>query len=136
MSCDNRDPVLSNLLKSLRKRDKMLGKPRVYLFSPISLINSVKQKHSCKILYDLVCHIKFVAPVKNSFDHPFNTCYGTPTFIFHTSFWHIRKQGQITGVLQVGLIITFIFSDPAKKVSGLMYKHISRTLASICSCAG
>ena len=42
--------VLLNLLNSLRKRDKMLGQPRIF-FSPTRLINSIKHEHSCKILY-------------------------------------------------------------------------------------
>ena len=29
----------------------MLGKPRIYLFFPTRLINSIKHEHSCKILY-------------------------------------------------------------------------------------
>ena len=36
---------------SLRKRDKMLEKPRIYLFSQTRLINSIKHEHSCKIFY-------------------------------------------------------------------------------------
>ena len=44
-------PVLLNSLNLSRKRDKMLGKPRIYLFSSTYLINSTKQEHSCKILY-------------------------------------------------------------------------------------
>ena len=43
--------VLLNLLNSLRKRDKMLGKPRILSFSPTRSINSIKHEHSCKILY-------------------------------------------------------------------------------------
>ena len=43
--------VLLNLLNSLRKRDKMLGKPRILSFFPTRLINSIKHEHSCKILY-------------------------------------------------------------------------------------
>ena len=60
--------VLLNILNSLRKRDKMLGKPRIlslfpnlfnkfsaslafFLFFPTCLINSIKHEHSCKILY-------------------------------------------------------------------------------------
>ena len=46
-----RAPVLLNLLNSLRKRDKMLDKSRIYLFSPTRLINSIKHEYSCKILY-------------------------------------------------------------------------------------
>ena len=45
-------PVLLNLLNSLRKSDKMLGKPLTfYGFSSTRLINSIKHEHSCKILY-------------------------------------------------------------------------------------
>ena len=44
-----RVPVLLNLLNSLRKRDKMLGKPRI--LSLFRLINSIKHEHSCKILH-------------------------------------------------------------------------------------
>ena len=32
----------------------MLGKPRIYLFSPTRLINSIIHEHSCKILYVFV----------------------------------------------------------------------------------
>ena len=39
------------LLNLLQKRDKMLSKPRIYLFSQTHLINSIKHEHSCKILY-------------------------------------------------------------------------------------
>ena len=39
------------LLNSFRKRDKMLDKPRIYLFSTTCLKNSIKHEHSCKILY-------------------------------------------------------------------------------------
>ena len=39
-----------NLLNSLRKSDKMLGKPRILSLFPISL-NSIKHEHSCKIRY-------------------------------------------------------------------------------------
>ena len=46
-----RAPVLLNLLNSLRKRDQMLGKPRLYLLSSTRLINSIKHEHSCKIFY-------------------------------------------------------------------------------------
>ena len=43
-----RAPVLLNLSNSLRKKDKMLGKPRILsLF--LNLFN--KHEHSCKILY-------------------------------------------------------------------------------------
>ena len=42
--------VLLNLLNSLRKRDKMLGKPRITLF-PNSFNKFNKHEHSCKILY-------------------------------------------------------------------------------------
>ena len=45
--------VLLNLLYSLRKRDQMPGKPRIFLFSPTCLIHSIKHEHSCKILYIL-----------------------------------------------------------------------------------
>ena len=41
-----RAPVLLNLLNSLRKRDKMLDKPSIYLFSSTRLINSIKHEHS------------------------------------------------------------------------------------------
>ena len=51
MSYDIRDLVLLNLSDSLRKRDKMLGKSRIYLFSSTCLINSIKHEYSCKILY-------------------------------------------------------------------------------------
>ena len=47
--------VLLDLLNSLHslgaKRDKILGKPRIYLFSPTLLIDSIKHEKSCKILY-------------------------------------------------------------------------------------
>ena len=43
--------VLLNLLNSLRKKDKMLGKPHILSFFPTRLINSIKHEHSCKILY-------------------------------------------------------------------------------------
>ena len=46
-----RAPVLLNLINSLRKSVKILGKPRIYFFSPTPSINSIKQEHSCKILY-------------------------------------------------------------------------------------
>ena len=36
--------VLLNLLNELRKRDKMLGKPRIFA---TSLINSIIQEHEC-----------------------------------------------------------------------------------------
>ena len=53
--------VLVNLLNSLRKRDNIIGKPRISSFFPTRLINSVKHEHSCKIL-DLINAIKH--PVK------------------------------------------------------------------------
>ena len=43
--------VLLNLLNSLRKIDKMLGKPHILSFFSIRLINSIKHKHSCKLHY-------------------------------------------------------------------------------------
>ena len=46
--------VLLNLLNLLRKRNKILGKPRILSLSPTSLINSIKHEHSCKILYVLI----------------------------------------------------------------------------------
>ena len=56
ISCDNieyntRAPVLLNFSNSLRKRDKILGKPRIYLFFLTHIINSIKHEHSCKIPY-------------------------------------------------------------------------------------
>ena len=47
----NQPDLDPNCLNLLRKRDKMLGKPHIYLFSPICLINSIKHEHPCKILY-------------------------------------------------------------------------------------
>ena len=43
--------VLLNLLNSLQKRDKMLNKARIYLFSPTHLMNLIKHEHSYKILF-------------------------------------------------------------------------------------
>ena len=45
-----RAPVLLNLLKSLRKSDKMLGKPCILSLFPNSLMNSIKHEPLCKIL--------------------------------------------------------------------------------------
>ena len=46
-----RAPVLLNLLNSMGKTDKMLGKASHLMFSPTCSINSIIHKHSCKILY-------------------------------------------------------------------------------------
>ena len=36
----------------------MLDKPRIYLFSPTRLINSIKHEHLCKILFiALICFL-------------------------------------------------------------------------------
>ena len=43
--------VLLNLLKELRKKDKMRGLPSIYLFFATSLINSIIQEHECLILF-------------------------------------------------------------------------------------
>ena len=45
--------VLLNLFNSLRKRDEMLGKPRISSLFPnlLNNITSIKHEHSCKILY-------------------------------------------------------------------------------------
>ena len=50
--------MLLNVLNSLRKSDKMLGKPRILSFSPTRLINSIKHRHSCKILYKYKQYMK------------------------------------------------------------------------------
>ena len=39
--------VLLNLLKGLRKRDKMRDLRSVYIFFALSLINSIKREHEC-----------------------------------------------------------------------------------------
>ena len=46
-----RSPVLLNLLNSLRKSIKCSASLAFDLFSPTSLINSMKFEYSCKILY-------------------------------------------------------------------------------------
>ena len=43
--------VLLNLLDSLRKKDKMFGKPRILSLFPNSFNKFNKHEHSCKILY-------------------------------------------------------------------------------------
>ena len=43
--------VLLNLLNKFRKRDKMLGLPSILSLFPMSLINSIIQEHSCKIIF-------------------------------------------------------------------------------------
>ena len=44
--------VLLNLLNSLRKKDKILGKPLILSLFPNSFKNSIKHEHhSCKVLY-------------------------------------------------------------------------------------
>ena len=40
-------PVLLNLLKELRKRDKMLGLLSILISFAMSLINSIIQEHEC-----------------------------------------------------------------------------------------
>ena len=45
-----RNPVLLNLLNSVRKSDKMLGMPRYLSFSSSCLINSIIHEHPCKNL--------------------------------------------------------------------------------------
>ena len=45
---DNHSPVFLNLSNSLRKSDEML---RLHRFFSTSLIDSIYQDHSCKILY-------------------------------------------------------------------------------------
>ena len=42
-------PVLLNLLNSLQKSDRMLGKPQILLLSPTSLINPIEHEHSCTV---------------------------------------------------------------------------------------
>ena len=44
-------PVLLNLLNSLPKRDKMLGKPHILSLFPNMFNEFNKQEHTCKILY-------------------------------------------------------------------------------------
>ena len=68
--------VLLNLLNSLRKRDKMLGKLAFYLFSPTRLINSIKHEHSCKIFY--LCD-------------RYSTLYFLHGFLVHTFLVHFPK---------------------------------------------
>ena len=46
-----RPPILLNLLKSLRKNDKMLYKSRILSLFLNSLINSILPEGSCYILY-------------------------------------------------------------------------------------
>ena len=65
--------VLINLLNSLRKRDRMLGKPRIYLFPQTRFIYPVKHEHSCKILF------------LNNFKH----------YVISTSFTYAGKTGFI-----------------------------------------
>ena len=56
-----RVPVVSNLLKLLRKSNKMLGNPSVLIFRPTSLKNSMEHERLCLILYIHYCTLnKFV----------------------------------------------------------------------------
>ena len=48
----------------------MLGKPRIYLFSPPRLINSIKHEHSCKILYFCLRRFKGVSVSASSHTFP------------------------------------------------------------------
>ena len=55
MSYDNRIQHLCSCIIEfiilVAKRDKMLGKPCIYIFLPTYLINSIKHEHSCKFLF-------------------------------------------------------------------------------------
>ena len=53
--------VLLNSLNSLRKRDKMLGKLRIYLFFPSCLINLIKK-------YFILCKSLSSSKKKNDLD--------------------------------------------------------------------
>ena len=53
-----------NLLNSLRKRGKTLGKPRILSLTPTRLINSIKHEHSCKILYAEIVNELLAGKVK------------------------------------------------------------------------
>ena len=46
-----RAPVLLNLFNSLQKVIECLASLPFYPFTPTRLINSIKQEHTCKILY-------------------------------------------------------------------------------------
>ena len=52
--------VLLNLLNSLRKRDKMLCKPCIYLFFATSLINPIIQEHECHILFIIIMTLRLI----------------------------------------------------------------------------
>ena len=43
--------VLLNLLNSLRKKDKMLGKPRIVFLFRNEFSKSIIRKHECKLLF-------------------------------------------------------------------------------------
>ena len=45
-------PVLLNVLNSLQKRDKMLGKPCILSFSQTCLVNLITLTGLCMILYE------------------------------------------------------------------------------------
>ena len=54
-----RAPVLLNLLNSLEKTDKMLGKASHFIFFPNSFDKFNIHEHSCKILYIFFSLISF-----------------------------------------------------------------------------
>ena len=62
MESNIRPPVLLNLLSSLRKRDKMLGKPRILSLSPTCLMNSIEHEHSLQaFLLQAFAHMRYVS---------------------------------------------------------------------------
>ena len=58
--------VNDSLLNWLRKLDKTLGKPRIFLFSQTRSINSIKHEHSCKILYLYDCELRYSPKNENT----------------------------------------------------------------------
>ena len=55
------DHVLLNLLNELGKKIRCKALSNILSFSPTSLINSVKRKHECKILFFMALKLRFIS---------------------------------------------------------------------------
>ena len=83
MSCDIRAPVLLNLLNSMRKRDKMLDKPRILSLSQTCLI------HLISISLNLIVSVNFCSII---FQNSLGSC-DFDWFEFKTAR---QRQGRST----------------------------------------